>query len=191
MSEFQFGGPLGAIFDSQTKLTVNPRCLGSATVPFEANDQFVAAARPVILKHVLMMVQQATQSGKSIMAATASPDLAAIAGAAGAELGVQLQIGMVNVNFSEEDRDAYIRATNAGAAANRAAAMAKMNAPAAPAPPAFSTTTFSAGARVMATWQDGRAFPATVRSFNGTHYEVVWDGATESTWIVPENIRPT
>ena len=48
---------------------------------------------------------------------------------------------------------------------------------------------FAPRTRVLATWSDGRTFPATVRSFNGTQVEIVWDGSTESTWLPAASVR--
>ena len=47
---------------------------------------------------------------------------------------------------------------------------------------------FSTGTRLMAQWPDGGFYPATVRVFNGTHYEVEWaDGKTS--WLSPGQVR--
>lgn len=45
-----------------------------------------------------------------------------------------------------------------------------------------------AGTRVLAEWTDGSFYPATVRHFNGTSYQVAWEnGATA--WLSPGQIR--
>lgn len=47
---------------------------------------------------------------------------------------------------------------------------------------------FAPGTRLLAQWPDGGFYPATVRVFNGTLYEVVWaDGS--SSWLTPGQVK--
>ncbi len=47
---------------------------------------------------------------------------------------------------------------------------------------------YEPGTRVLATWSDGAFYPATVRLFNGTHYQVAWENG-ESAWLEPGRIK--
>jgi hypothetical protein len=44
------------------------------------------------------------------------------------------------------------------------------------------------GTRVLAVWTDGAFYPAVVRHFNGTHYEVAWENG-ESQWLEPGRVK--
>jgi hypothetical protein len=44
------------------------------------------------------------------------------------------------------------------------------------------------GTRVLAVWTDGASYPAVVRHFNGTHYEVAWENG-ESLWLEPGRVK--
>jgi hypothetical protein len=46
----------------------------------------------------------------------------------------------------------------------------------------------AAGTRVLARWSDGAFYPATVRHFNGTHYEVAWENGA-SAWLEPGQVK--
>jgi hypothetical protein len=44
------------------------------------------------------------------------------------------------------------------------------------------------GTRVLAAWTDGAFYPAIVRHFNGTHYEVSWENG-DSQWLEPGLVK--
>jgi hypothetical protein len=44
------------------------------------------------------------------------------------------------------------------------------------------------GTRVLAEYPDGGFYPATVRVFNGTSYEVAWENGTTA-WLPPGKVR--
>ena len=46
----------------------------------------------------------------------------------------------------------------------------------------------AAGTRVLAQWPDGAFYPATVRVFNGTSYEIAWENG-QTAWLAPGQIK--
>lgn len=44
------------------------------------------------------------------------------------------------------------------------------------------------GTRVLAAWTDGAFYPAVVRHFNGTNYEVAWENG-QSQWLPPGRVK--
>jgi hypothetical protein len=44
------------------------------------------------------------------------------------------------------------------------------------------------GTRVLVQWTDGGSYPATVRHFNGTNYQIAWDNGATS-WLAPGQLR--
>lgn len=169
----QFGGGIATILEPKTGVQLHPRCMGNASVLGAADDATVKAA---IIKHVGLQIQQAMKMGQTFQQAIAGASLGSAVGAAvSAELATSVQIMLLNVTVSDDE----IAALRGGGPMSVATA----GTTAAPA-------VLGPGSRVIATWQDGRSAPATIRSFNGTQYEIVWDGSPTSTWVPANAVRP-
>jgi hypothetical protein len=173
MNELRFGGAIATILDPHTSLQLHPRCMGMATLSAPTDE---ATVRTSITNHVAQQLTNAMRSGKSFNQAAIDPSLASlVAAAVSAELHISVSITMLNVTISD-DEQAALRSGGATAVATAATTTA----------PAV----IGPGSRVIATWQDGRQFPATVRSFNGTQYEIMWDGQSTTTWVPANAVRP-
>ncbi len=173
MNLIQFGGALATIIDPKTGVQLHPRCMGNASLSGPTDE---SALRACVIKHVGLQIQTALKTGQSFQQATVGAMLASAVGAAtSAELGASVSIGLLNVVVSDDD----LAALRGGGPASVAQA-ATTAAPAVLGP----------GSRVIATWQDGRSAPATIRSFNGTQYEIMWDGGTSTVWVPANAVRP-
>lgn len=173
MNVVQFGGALATIVDPKTGVQLHPRCMGNASLSGPTDEP---ALKSCIIKHVGLQLVTALKAGQSFQQAAAGASLASAVGAAvSAELGTSVSIGLLNVNVGDDD----LAALRGGGPAS----IAQAQTTAAPA-------VLGPGSRVIATWQDGRSAPATIRSFNGTQYEIMWDGATQATWVPVSAVRP-
>jgi len=195
MLPVRFEGALGDVLDGTSKITVRPRCTGEANVVARDAEHFAAAIPEMggeaqVTVWVQGTVMQHLRRALHLLAAErglalAMNETAALFGAATppideelGQIGARIELVSIAIALSPEDTDALRAAT---AAVIRTKAEDRMR-------PAFPTM-FVPGARVLGRWTDGRERPATVLCFNGTHYEVVWDGATESTFLTPEHVR--
>lgn len=172
MASVKFGGPLPAIMAGGAR--VSPRPFGQAEVMGNVDQ---SAARDAIMKHIGAQLEQAARAGTLLQTAS-SPSLASnVAAAASAELKASVSVTMLNVSFSDEDLAALKNppAAALGTAPTMAGAMPG------PIPP---------GTHVQVSWTDGRTYGAVVRSFNGSQYEIAWDGATTTAWAPLSAVRP-
>jgi hypothetical protein len=194
MVQIRFGGPLGDVLDGTSHITVRPRMMGEAqiigndlnAVALEMGGQeaLVSWVQGTIMTHApqtfatlsaekgVMKAMSDVPTLVQMITQRVDPELA--------QIGARLQIGSITINLSEEDVNALKAAMAQAAQKKREQAMR----PRLP-------TMMAPGTRVMARWTDGREFGATVRNFNGTHYEIVWDGASESTFVTPDRVRQT
>ncbi len=185
MIPFRFGGSLGTVLDPATQLTVHPRCLGEARLVARDANAFNAAIAQAggeealgrwVAGRLLAQAQpvfEAAVAEKGLKRAIAEAHLLVRSttervDAVLASTGASVQIENLQVNLPPNDVDALKAAQ---AAPKKSGAIAP-------------------GTRVIARWTDGREFGATVRNFDGARYEIVWDGATESTFLTPDCVRP-
>lgn len=175
---------MGSLLDPETHVVVNPKIFGEARLRvqdpavFSAQSAALGGDAAIVSAAQMYVCRQFKEAAQSAVAAGTSAKAlgqhlqgmtAAIVAKADAELrsmGAAVQVGSWNLSFSDED------AARLKSAPRRAPAAAQP-----------TLNLLAAGARVVATWTDGRAYPATVRGFNGTHYEIVWDGGASSAWI--------
>jgi hypothetical protein len=139
----KFGGELGTFFDADCHIQVKPRVAGeySLTVidparfvqgasAMENADAVVAAVSAVILRETRALYGLAVE-GRSVQASNVLPRLnQELPGRLGSldSFGVSVQMGSLQVSFSDEDRKALIDARAPRAAAQRAEAIARMKA---------------------------------------------------------------
>jgi len=186
--QIRFGSSLAAV-DPALGLSVAPRCFGEAEVQItDANAWHAAVAQMGGEEATSPAIQQAITKalaavfgelvGANGVMKTISDTPALIqrtnegASRALASWGVAVSIGSLNVNLGDEDMN-HIRRLSAEAAAKKRAAHAQL----------------SPGTHVIARWTDGREFGATIRGWNGTYYEIVWDGGTASAFLPKESVR--
>ncbi len=137
MSDIKFGGPIGEFFDPSSKLTFHPRCLGEATFPFEANEEFATAARACFVRHVAGQVGQRLQNGTAMFSVITVGALdAAILASVSAELRTPFTLSMLQVNLLEEEVVAFKSVLKVAAMAKMEAMSAQLAANAAPPAPA-------------------------------------------------------
>jgi hypothetical protein len=196
MIQVRFGGAMGDVLDGTSKIIVKPRCMGEARILGRDPAHFAAAipemgGEEAVASWVQGTIMQTVTRAFTLLAADkgmmkAMGDIATLIQAATApvdqelaQIGARIEFGSITINLSPEDIEALRAATAAAAQKKREQAMR----PALP-------TMFVPGTRVLARWTDGRELGATIRNFNGTHYEIVWDGATESTFLTPDRVRP-
>jgi hypothetical protein len=169
----QFGGGLATILEPKTGVQLHPRCMGNASVLGAADETTVKAS---IIKQVGLQIIAAMKLGQTFQQSIAGASLASAVGAAvSAELATSVQITLLNVMVGDDELAALRGGGPMSIAQN---------------PTTAAPAVIGPGSRVIATWQDGRSAPATVRSFNGTQYEIMWDGATTTTWIPANAVRP-
>jgi hypothetical protein len=131
----RFYGALGAMLGTGT--TVHPHCSGHASLPSDARDDIVQAA-PI---HILQHVKQQTEA---VQWFADRPDprpieermvalRAAISAAAGAQLGVAVNVGLLKMDLSEQDYAEQAERMASKTAATPQAAAPSGGTPAAPA----------------------------------------------------------
>lgn len=172
MAMVKFGGPLPTIMAGGVR--VSPRPFGQAEVMGNVDQ---GAARSAIMKHIGAHLEQAARVG-SLLQSASSPSLAShVAAAASADLKASVSVMMLNVSFSDDD----LAALKNPPAVALGTAPTVPGAPLGPIPP---------GTHVIVSWTDGRTYGAVVRSFNGSQYEIAWDGATATAWAPLSAVRP-
>jgi hypothetical protein len=193
---FQFGLTVDSVIDPETYEQVDPRIFGEGRLSVKNPAVFAAAsaapggeaaivatAQALVGKHLGAAIRAVVDAGtplSKLLQKTPEVCSAAVA-KVNDELraaGAVVQIGSFNLNFSDGDRD-RLKGAVAALAAERSA---KPQAVERPGP-------LASGTHVDATWTDGRSYPGTVRGFNGTHYEVVWDGSASSAWVPPAMLK--
>ena len=111
MGNIQFGGVLGSFLDKSANRQVKTRCSGNATVAFDAPDDFKLAARASLMKQTTLELQRALDAGENMLALHQKAGLAAaVAAAVTAELGVPIQITLLQLGMGEEDMQALANA---------------------------------------------------------------------------------
>lgn len=195
MIHVKFGGALAEVLDGMSKITVKPRCIGEGRIVGRDEHHFRAAIPEMGGEEAVSVWVQGTiirHTGRALVLLAASNgivsamnDVPALVRTATplideelAEIGARIELDTITILLAPDDLEAIRKATVVVAHQKREQAMR-------PAMP----TMFVPGTRVVARWTDDRERPATVRNFNGTHYEIVWDGATESTFLTPDRVR--
>jgi hypothetical protein len=193
----QFGTSLGSFVDLDTGETVGGKLFGEARLQVQDPAAFSAAAAraggdAALVAWVQASLAKAFAEAVHALVAT-TPLKKALAGVHALndavvarinadlrETGATLQIGSASIQLNDGDGARLQAAARARAEQARAAPAA----PQAPAPPG----PLPAGTAVSVTWSDGQSYPATVRGFNGTHYEIAWDGGAGA-WVAPSAVR--
>jgi len=157
---FDFGGPLQEFADPATNVMTSPRCYGKGALDGPDLEFLKHRANQLILNFASQtLAENATGSLLAIDSVLFGRAVEATINAELSAEGSSVQIMELHLNFTEEDQAAMM------------------------------SSALVPGARVLATWSDGRTFPATVRSFNGSMYEVVWVGGQGSAWVPASAVR--
>jgi hypothetical protein len=199
MNAIRFGGPLGSVFDKATGVTAHPRCVcelelvvrdpnayGACVAQMGGEEALSQAIQQTALKHLGAALAERTAE-KGLMTAMSNAQPLSEKTSAGVDLeiasiGATVRIGSIMISLPEEDVTA-IKAVGAQAARKKIQEMQQQSAAAA------SPAVLAPGTRVIARWNDGREFGATVQKWTGTHYEIAWDGGGNA-FVGADAVRP-
>ena len=190
-TEVKWGGMLGDIRDASSGATVSPRFFGEGALQVTDAAAFarsVASAgdEATLVDWVKGLVVNALRNDIGARSQDApflavAADERAMAESIEAVLdetlqpmGARLRVATVHLMVDDETRAMLVQSS-----AQRAS-------PAAAAPGAIPP-----GSHVFATWTDGQTYGASVRGFDGTNYEIAWDGGSAVAWVPASAVRRT
>jgi hypothetical protein len=197
----QFGHALGDVIDSETYEQVSGRIFGEGRLEVRVPAAFSAAAAGLGGDAAVVAAVQASVGKAFAEAVRAAVDaeplkqalrrVPEINAAAIAKINAELRavggvfaVGSWSVKLDDEAL-ARLQAAERALKAERQAKAAQHAAQ----PGAAAPGPVAAGTPVSVTWSDGRSYPATVRGFNGTHYEIAWDGGSGGAWVPAAAVR--
>ena len=189
MIQVRFGSTLSAL-DPTLGLAITPRCFGeaqlrvvdaaayqAAVAQMGGEEALAPAVQQSITKNLGRVFGQVVEAKGILQAIRATPTIIQETSAGVdrelASMGAAVQIGDLTISLSKEDLEHVQRLTAELAAKKREQAQQ-----------------LTPGTHVIARWTDGREFGATIRSWTGTHYEIVWDGGSASAFVAKELVRP-
>jgi hypothetical protein len=187
----QFRGPLANVIDPKLGELVSPRCAGEARIEAANPASYQAAVgqaggeeafgnwiKAKIVNHLATSFRESVEADGVMRAIGATHLLAGkVTQNVNRELvavGAAVQIGSIGISLPPGDVE---RLKAAAAEAARSAQ------------PAPAAQAFTPGTHVIARWSDGREFGATIRGWNGTHYEIAWDGGSASAFVTRDAVR--
>ncbi len=204
---FQWGGPLGAVRD-HSEVELHPNAFGSAHIDVMEPGAFantvaqhggeaglVEAVKHTILTSLATVLSSRLSRDSMLGVMRDSAGLIADVESYGNRTfqasGASLRIMTLQVTLTEEDMATLQQAQVASAMAMRAAKAAEERAPTAPQPVFSPGGPLPPGTRVIATWSDGKSYPGQVKNFDGTNYELVWEGSAAIAWVPAASVRPS
>ncbi len=202
---FQWGGPLGAVRD-HSDVELHPNAFGSAHIDVMDPGAFantvaqhggeaglVESVKRSILTSLATVLSSRLSRDSMLGVMRDSAGLIADVESYGNRMlqptGAGLRIMTLQVTLTEEDMATLQKAQVASAMAMRAAKAAG-DAPTAPQPVFSPSGPLPPGTRVIATWSDGKSYPGQVKNFDGTNYELVWEGSAAIAWVPAASVRP-
>ncbi len=167
----------GRMFGDAEVTVTNPSAWQSAVAQAGGEEAITHALQHPIRQAVIAALEAMVEANGVANAIQSTPALMqqASEGASRtvASMGAAISISKLNVIINDEDMQ-RARELSAEAAEKKRAAPGQL----------------SPGTHVIARWSDGREFGATIRGWNGTVYEIVWDGGSASAFVPRENVRP-